>query len=268
MNNAIRRPINYYGSKERLCPRIHALVPPDVDTWVDVFCGSAVVTLTKPRHKRETINDLNGDVVNLFDVLRDQVRAAELYRRVELTPYAEELLHRVYEAEPTEDAVERAWRFLITSWFGRGGDAHRTGFRWSKGQNTSPERTWAELPKRLAPVADRLRGICVRSDDAMKIIADYNEPNCLLFCDPPYPGDVGRRYAVKMTADNHLRFAQALAGAKARVILTMNPDTIYDQVLAGWVRLNVDVTGGRARTKGELIYCNFEPSPLLAMAAE
>lgn len=119
--------------------------------------------------------------------------------------------------------------------------------------------------KRHTIRADRLRGICIRSDDALKIVTDYNVPNCLLFCGPPYPGDVGRRYAVKMTGEQHLRFAQALAGSKASVILTMNPDTVYEQVLGvldGWRRLNVNVTGGRAQTKPEVIYCNFEPSPL------
>lgn len=253
------RPLNYYGSKERLCGRIYALIPPDVENWVDAFCGSAVVTLKKPRHKREVINDLNGDVVNLFAVLRDPAMAADLYARLELTPYAQRVLTEARAAR-AGDPVERARVFLIRSWFGRGGRDHQlSGFRWSKGQTTAPEITWAKLPARLVAVADRLRGICIRSEDAFKIIDDYDVPETCIFADPPYPGEVGRRYKVKMAEDRHAALAQRLKACKARVILTMNPDTVYGEVLADWRRYDVMVLGGGRQNKPEVILTNFDP---------
>ena len=139
----------------KMCPQIHALIPPGMTTWVDVFCGSAIVTLRKPRHPREVINDLNGDVINLFDVLRSEA-VEDLYRLIELTPFSEGELYRTYDLEPTEDPIERARRFLVCSWFGRGGDNHKTGLRWSKGSTVAPEMAWARLPARLTAVADRL----------------------------------------------------------------------------------------------------------------
>lgn len=264
MNDRIRRPLNWYGSKERVAGAIHSLVPAGIDTWVDLFCGSAIVTLAKPRHKREVINDRDGRIVNLFNVLRDPAQAAGLYRLLELTPFAADQLRHGYDHPPSPDPVERAWHFLVESWFGRGGDAHKTGFRWSKGQTTAPERSWAELPARLAPIVDRLRGICIRNDDFRKILADYNTPGCLIYADPPYPGDVGRRYAVKMTAADHADLANALRVTPARVILSMNPGTLYDCVLSDWHRLDIPVTGGRAQTKGEVMFLNFAPNPLFA----
>ncbi len=254
----IRRPLNWYGSKERLCSVIHALIPEGPNTWVDLFCGSAVVTLKKPRHRREVVNDLNGDVVNLFEVLRGP-SAADLYRRVELTPYAEALLHQVYGLPPTDAPVDRAWRFLVESWFGRGGDAHRTGFRWSKSQNTSPELTWAAMPARLQAVAERLRGVCIRSDEALSLIDDYDTSDCILFVDPPYPGPVGRRYAIRMSVEQHRALAVRLARCRASVILTMNPDTLYADVLVGWTEHRVSVLGGGGARKTEHILINFEP---------
>lgn len=254
----LRRPLNYYGSKEKMCPEIHALIPEGPNTWVDLFCGSAIVTLRKPRHRREVINDLNGDVVNLFDVLRS-AGAEDLYRRIELTPFAEDLLYRIYDAEPTGDPVERAWRFLITSWFARGGDAHKTGLRWSKGATVAPEMAWARLPARLIPVAERLRGVCIRSADALKIVGDYDHPDCILFVDPPYPGAVGRRYAVRMEEEQHRQLAEGLAKIKAKVILTMNPDTVYGEVLADWHETSVLVQGGGNAFKREVILTNYPP---------
>lgn len=256
---AIRRPLNYYGSKEKLCPIIHALIPSGPSTWVDVFCGSAIVTLKKDRHPREVINDANRDIVTLFDVLRSE-RAPELYAAIETTPYAEELLYRAYETDPGEDPVSKALHFLIRSWFGRGGDDHKTGFRWSKSMTTSPEMLWARMPARLQVVADRLRGVCIRSVDAFKILTDYNHPDCLLFVDPPYPGDAGRRYAVRMSDDQHEALARELAASRSKVILTMNPATIYSQVLKDWVETPVTVQGGGNAFKREIILTNFRPT--------
>lgn len=249
-----------------MCAAIHALIPPEPSTWVDLFCGSAIVTLKKPRHQRETINDLNRDVVNLFEVLRTD-RAAELFAALELTPYSEGVLHDVYKTGRDPDPVGQARRFLIESWFARGGDAHKTGFRWSKGQTTAPERTWSTLPARLAAVADRLRGVCIRNVDALRLIEDYDSPDCILFVDPPYPGPVGRRYAVKMDQAAHQHLADRLQACKAKVILTMNPGTVYSTVLAGWTEHHVEVQGGGQSSKGERILTNFEPLPLLARAA-
>jgi len=262
----IRRPLNWYGSKERQCDNIHALIPPGAQTWVDLFCGSAIVTLKKERHQREVLNDLHGDVVNLFEVLRSD-QAPELYRQIELTPYSEEVLRRVYAAPPADDPVLRAWQFLVTSWLSRGGDCYRTGFRWSKGQTTAPERTWAAMPERLQAVAERLRGVCIRQADALKLIDDYDTVESILFFDPPYPGSVGARYAHKMSSAQHRALAERLRECSAKVILTMNPGTVYSRVLSDWHQHDVSVQGGGQKSKGEIILTNYEPLPLLRFGA-
>ena len=259
----IGRPVNYYGSKDNMCPAIHAMIPPGAVTWVDVFCGSAIVTLRKPPHPREVINDLNDDIINLFDVLRGG-QVEDLYSAIELTPFSQAELQRIYEQEETTDPVEKARRFLVTSWFGRGGDKHKTGLRWSKGSTVAPELAWARLPHRLTAVAERLRGICIRKESAFKIVDDYDAPDCLLFVDPPYPGPVGRRYRVNMSPEEHQEFAERLRQCRANVILTMNPDTVYGEVLDDWCRHSSQVVTNGGTKKAEVIYTNFEPSPLFA----
>lgn len=219
------RPINYYGSKQNMCKQIHGLIPNDVITWVDVFCGSAIVTLRKAPHPREVINDLNDDVINLFQVLRSDL-ASELFTMIELTPFAQAELLARYKNERSKDTVLKAWEFLIESWFGRGGDAHKTRFRWSKGLTVAPEITWAKLPARLADRVNRLKNICIRNDDAFKILADYNTPECLLFVDPPYPGPVGRRYKVKFNQNQHKQLAIAMKKSSAEIILRW-PSALY-----------------------------------------
>ena len=261
----IGRPMNYYGSKETMCRQIHGMIPHGVISWVDVFCGSAIVTLKKPRHPREVINDLNSDVINLFEVLRSP-QAEDLYAAIELTPFGDGELRSVYDADPVDDAVETARRFLVWSWFGRGGDNHRTGLRWSKKQTVAPELAWARLPDRLTAVAERLRGICIRSEDCMKIVDDYDAEDCLLFVDPPYPGPVGRRYKVKMADEQHVALAERLRDCKAHVILTMSTDSVYSEVLADWQRHDSSVITNAGTVKPEAIFTNFEPLPLFGAA--
>jgi DNA adenine methylase len=99
--------------------------------------------------------------------------------------------------------------------------------------------------------------VCIRSGDALRVLDDYDTPECLIFVDPPYPGPVGRRYAVRMTAADHEALADRLSRAAARVILTMNPDTVYGSVLREWQATPVLVQGGGNAVKGEMIYTNF-----------
>ena len=252
----VARPLNYYGSKENMCPQIHALIPTGVTTWVDVFCGSAIVTLKKFRHPKEVINDLNDDVINLYKILRDG-EAEKLLSAIELTPFAQAELVAVYDAPPTDDPIEKARRFIVKSWFGRGGDRHRTGFRWSKSQTVAPEISWARLPDRLTAVAQRLRGVCIRKDDAFKIIDDYDAEDCLLFVDPPYPGAPGRRYRHHMDESEHKRLAERLGQCRAKVILTMSTDSIYKIALSGWHRHTSRVVTNGGKIKPERIYTNF-----------
>jgi len=238
--------------------RIYSLIPDGPNTWVDVFCGSGIVTLKKPRHAREVMNDLNDEVTNLFEVLRSG-QAEKLLSMVEMTPFAQQELTARYESETPTDPIEKAWAFLIESWFGRGGDCHKTGFRWSKGSTVAPEIAWARLPERLTACAERLRGVCIRKDDAFKIIDDYDTPECILFVDPPYPGKVGLRYKVKMPDQRQIDLANRLKECDAKVILTMGVDTVYDEILSDWIRHDVSVVTCASTTKPEVIFTNFNP---------
>src|SRR5713101_8888033 len=84
-------PFGYFGSKHRIASEICKQLPPH-NAWVEVFCGSAAMTLAKPCAPIEVINDIDHNVVNLFDQLRNHTEA--LCRSVALTPYAREELDR------------------------------------------------------------------------------------------------------------------------------------------------------------------------------
>ena len=101
-----RTALRYYGGKWNLAPWIIKHFPPHIN-YIEPCGGAASVLLRKPRSTIETYNDLDGNVVNFFRVLRDN--PDELIRKIQLTPYAREEynLSRV----PCDDPIERARRF-------------------------------------------------------------------------------------------------------------------------------------------------------------
>ncbi len=59
----------YCGGKASLAPWIASLLPAH-RVFVEPFCGSAAIPFAKPRSTVEVINDLDGNVVMFFRVLR------------------------------------------------------------------------------------------------------------------------------------------------------------------------------------------------------
>lgn len=124
----LKPPAPYYGGKTRLAPWIVSLMAHH-RVYVEPFAGTASVLLAKPRSKLEVINDLDGDVVTFFRVLRD--RPDELERACRLTPYARD---EFLEArEPREDLTDleraRRWWCRVTQGFNASPGRWATG--WS-----------------------------------------------------------------------------------------------------------------------------------------
>jgi len=126
----ITRPImRYPGGKYSLAKWVISHFPAH-ETYVELFGGAASVLMRKPRSIGEVYNDLNGDVVNVFRVLRNYEQAAQLARMLALTPYANEEYRLAYE--PCDDPIERARRMIFRSFAGHGSDSvtrSHAGFR-------------------------------------------------------------------------------------------------------------------------------------------
>ena len=62
--------VKYPGSKWGLAKWIISYFP-EHHSYLEPFFGSGAVLFNKPRSNIETINDLDGNVVNLFEWIRD-----------------------------------------------------------------------------------------------------------------------------------------------------------------------------------------------------
>lgn len=261
------RPIHrQFGSKARVANRILSLVPPGKRVWCELFAGTAAVTLAKAPHPEEHINDLNGEISNLFHVLRDSGHRQLLIDLVTFTPWSEAEFRFCLESTPVEDPVERARRYLVASWQGFSGQfAKRTGWVSFDGSSKARSRIWSELPERISIAADRLKSVCVHRKDALLLMKNVaRRENAVAFLDPPYPEHTLRQartaYAVRMMPEDHVRLAEICREANCAVIITMNPGTVYDQILMDWHKTPLPVQTLKNTQTTEVIFTNFEPS--------
>lgn len=133
--------LKYPGAKNRLAPWICEYIPRH-DVYLEPFAGSLAVLFNKPRSHIETVNDLDGEVVNFFRIVRD--RESELRRAIELTPFSRGEYEAAYGQ--TEDELENARRFAVKCWMGFGcGNLYRNGFKSGQQKNSpNPARAWTK----------------------------------------------------------------------------------------------------------------------------
>jgi len=195
--------------------------------YCEPFGGSAVVLLNKRPAEIETLNDLDGEVVNFFRVLRD--RPEELIRAVDLTPYSrQEYLSAIQQNGEISD-LERAWRFFVRACQSYGGTGAQkpTRGRWAYSVTGRWTDTGAAKYRRvvenLYAVAKRLQRVQIECDDAVAVIRRYDSPETLFYVDPPYPLESrvdDRIYALELTDERHAELAEVLAGVKGKAALS------------------------------------------------
>jgi DNA adenine methylase len=262
--------VRYHGGKWKLAPWILEHLPPH-RVYVEPFGGGGSVLLRKPRSYAEVYNDLDGEIVNLFRVAReDGSRLVEVLR---LTPFSrEEFLAAWY---PSNDPLEQARRTIVRAFMGfgsaavtlmrapkagaRGGIA-RTGFRANSNRSGStPAHDWANYPDALARTVARLQGVVIENRDALALIPRHDGAETLFYVDPPYVAatrDKGGDYRHEMDDADHERLAEMLRGVAGMVVLSGYPSPLYDRLYSGWVRIDRHAHADGARDRIECLWLN------------
>ena len=257
---APKRPVlRWHGGKWMLAPWIISHFPKH-RVYVEPFGGAGSVLMRKPRAYAEVWNDLDGHVVNLFQVLRSD-RADELVRQLRLTPFSSVEFAESYQHH--DDAVERARRLVIRSFMGFGSNGHsrQTGFRANSNRSGStPAHDWANYPDALATIIERLRGVVILNRRAADVMAAHDGADTLHYVDPPYVfetrADLGKDYAHELTDDDHAALLEQLLHLKGMVILSGYPSALYDDALSSWARVERVALADGARQRTEVLWIN------------
>lgn len=271
---ALRPPVPYFGGKQTIARRIAALLPEHLH-YVEPYCGSLTVLLAKEQSCMETVNDLDGELMTFWRVLRD--RPDELARVCALTPHSR-AEYGAARQPSTVDELETARRVWVCLTQGRGGSLREaTGWR----HIVAPRSTGMGMPayldgylSRLAPVAARMHAVSLECLPALDLIVKYGaDSDVLLYVDPPYLGTVrtGTRYRHEMESDaDHSVLAEALRSCRAAVVLSGYASDLYDRDLyADWHRHGFDTqtgNGSRNRARTEVLWSNRPLGQQLTLA--
>lgn len=237
-----RPPLRYHGGKFREAKWVASFFP-EHEAYVEVFGGAAGVLLRKERSKVEIYNDREGQVVNLFEVLRDAQMCGELCRLVALTPFSRREFLRSYDL--AEDRLEMARRFVVRCAMGHGTSSmdprDSNGFRSCDIRaNKAYAKEWEGQPEALRRAGRRFQGVTIENLDYRRLIPKFAGERTLFYCDPPYPmatrNGGGKGYVHEMSDDDHRQLAWMLNSCACRAVVSGYPCGLYDEIYKGWIR--------------------------------
>ncbi|MDE0118847.1 MAG: DNA adenine methylase [Bdellovibrionales bacterium] len=220
-------PFGWYGGKFSHLDWLLPLLP-KCHHYCEPFAGSGAVLLNRTPSMIETYNDLDGEVVNFFNILRNNKE--QLIEAIGLTPFSREEFAKACKLDPNLTSFERARRFYVRARQVRTGLAQKASLgRWANCKNTSRRgmsgviSRWLGGVTALPEIAERLLRVQIENRPAIEVIRLYDSPKTLFYCDPPYihstRGD-SRSYSNEMNDREHEELAKVLNSVKGLVAIS------------------------------------------------
>ena len=261
MTNTMRAIIKYPGSKWRIAEWIISQFP-EHHSYVEPFFGSGAVFFQKKPSHIETINDLDGEVVNFFEWVRNDPE--RLARAIYLTPFSRQVYEEAYM--PGRDSFEQAVKFCTRLNMGHGFRTTGEKVGWKcdlQGRQRSyAVKYWNDMPEKIILTAERLKEAQIECRPAVDVIERFNFENVLIFCDPPYLLETrfGKQYKHEMTENDHKELLAVLLESRAKVILSGYESDLYNDALQEWYKSHITSITQNAQKRGrEVLWMNFEP---------
>lgn len=262
--NAKRPIIRYHGGKWLLAPWIIENMPPH-RIYTETFGGGASVLLRKPRSYAEIYNDMDGEIVNLFRVARDN--GEELAEMLRLTPFARDEFVTSYE--PAICPIEQARRTVVRAFMGFGSPSasgRKTGFRANSNRSgTTPAHDFANYADQLPTIIARLRGIVIENRPAIDVMAAHDTTETLHYVDPPYLHETrkcpDKAYRFEMSDSQHRELAEFLKTLKGAVMVSGYDSPLYSEIYEGWHRLERTALADGAKKRIEVLWISPSHRP-------
>jgi len=252
--------LRYFGGKWAIAPWVLSHLPPH-RIYVEPFGGAASILLRKPRSRVEVYNDLDEEIVGIFQTVQDPNQCQALMRRLRRTPYSRRVFEIAFQA--SRDPVTRAQRAIVRAYQSFHHEAlfnpHKTTFADAKHRSGShcKAREWANYPRSLLAVSRRLRGVVIECRPAQDVIRVQDAPDTLFFVDPPYMPSTRTKsgYRHEMTEADHAALLEQLRQVQGMVVLAGYPSKLYDTLLHDWQRIERPHRAqGSSRVRTEVLW--------------
>ncbi len=236
----------WYGGKFSHLTWLLPLLPP-CHHYCEPFAGSGAVLLNRQPSPLETYNDIDGEVVNFFAMLR--THKDELIEAIGLTPFSRvEFAKACDTSDAAISPLEQARQFFVRARQVRTGLAQTASLgRWAncKGMSRSGMSgvvsRWLGSVEMLPEIAERLLRVQIESRPATEVIQIYDAPDTLFYCDPPYPHETRgdpRTYGYEMTDEAHSDLARLLGGIRGKAAVSSYRCDLMDTLYKGWRRVD------------------------------
>lgn len=249
--------VPWIGGKRRLARHILPLFPQHT-CYVEPFCGAAALYFLKEPTKVEVINDVNGELVNLYRVVRHHLEefvrqfkwalaSRQIFKWLQITP------------EETLTDIQRAARFFYLQKMAFGSRVASQNF--GTATTSPPKLNLLRLEEDLSAAHLRLSRTYIENLDWVDCIRKYDREHTLFYCDPPYWGTEG--YGTDFGLEQYPRMAELAKTIQGRMIISVNDIPEMRQAFDGLSIDRVDINytvGGVGRSKdrkGELIIRNW-----------
>jgi DNA adenine methylase len=229
-----RAPFQWYGGKGNFFRHILPLLPMR-HLYCEPYAGSGMLLFARSAAPIEVLNDLNGDIVNLFRCLQEPERLARLRRRLRYTLYHQGEFRRALEVlAQSADPDLRAWAFFVGARQGFGGIFRGPG-SWGYDRLNSHRgmagvvSRWQTAQDLLPAWHERLRRVVLTQEDGVKTLRRFDCADAVFYVDPPYPlvARRGKGYAHEMTDDQHRELVAALCDLRGAAVVSSYDNPIY-----------------------------------------
>jgi len=274
-------PFGWFGSKANM---LDVIIPniPEHKHYVEPFCGTAIVYLHKAPARINTLNDIDGNIVNFFRVLQDKDKTKDLLRRLRYTPWAKAEYKKaclLLSSNREIDEITMAWAFYVAQYMSMKrsyySDTQGKNFKYAfrSGKASETYGSFVNKIRRVVENALKLRQCQIMNDDGVDVMKRFDHEEAFMFVDPPYLSTTVRSknkiYTTEYNDELHYRLMDFVRYAKSKIMLASYPNELYDQLLEyGWVRIDKTkyISAGHYTSKRrklsrriESLYLNYQP---------
>lgn len=261
----IRSPIRWIGGKSKLRKVILPMIP-EHECYVEVFGGAGWVLFAKEPSRVEVLNDLDGELMNFFRVVKNA--PSGLINSFKGDLVSREEFNTLLSLDPANlTEIERAHRFyylIMSSW---GGELGSIRFQTSISDGGHGNRLFGALKtleQRIKPAHERLQTVIIENLPWEQCIDKYDDPRTFFYLDPPYPGNRCNYQFNMRSLDDHVRLAERLNSAKGKWLLSTYDSEAIRKLFKSHHFRPVSFPSGMAGNdyeNTELIVANFRPKP-------
>jgi len=243
--------ICWIGGKKLLRKDIISNFPADVDRYIEVFGGAGWVLFGKEPHKLEVLNDIDGELINLYRCIKYHPEA--LQKEFEFMLVSREQFYdtRDKNLKGLTD-IQKAARYFYLIKISFGGNKDSFG---------TDRKNLISAIEYLSEVTQRLKNVVIENKDFSDLIKVYDRPNALFYCDPPY-FMAEKYYATEFSAEQHKQLRHILGNIKGKFILSYNDCDFVRQLYKDFCIVEVERNHNFATKEGgarykELIIKNY-----------